>query len=583
MQSEKNDLCISQKKNNAFAPVLVFAYNRPDHLIRTLDSLAQNDHAKDTELYIFSDGAAKESDQEAVSRVRKIIDSFRGFKRINRVFRDSNFGLADNIIDGVSTVLQSFCQAIILEDDMVSSRYFLSYMNQGLRLYENEARVAGIHGYIYPRCPGLPRSFFLRGADCWGWATWRRAWDHFEPDGKKLLEEIKAGNLEDEFNFGGAFDYTGMLQDWVKGRNNSWAVRWYASAFLKDMLTLYPGVSLIRNIGLDGSGEHCAATDSLDVRLQDHRITLEKIEAVEDGQARKIVARGLLKSRSRLQAFKRRLSGMSRQISLRSAAKAILPPVIPAAFRSYRNRGYGCSGDYSSWQDAAKLADGYDAGGILKEVYQSARKVRDHEGIYERDGVLFDQIQYSWPLLSGILLAASQKKSLQVIDFGGSLGTTYYQNKKFLDKIQLGSWNIIEQSNFVELGRREFSSPQLHFYDSMEACLAEVVPDLLILSSVLQYVENYEELLAPMLARTPPDYILVDRTPFSTEDRNIITVQKVRPEIYQGSYVCRLLSESGLKVFMRACGYQCLESFVSLSDTRKYRELGFIFEKLGGC
>ena len=158
---------------------------------------------------------------------------------------------------------------------MVCSPYFLQYMNKSLEFYKDTEKVASIHAYSYPCETPLPETFFLRGADCWGWATWERAWQNFEADGKILLEKIKDNKLESEFNFNDSADYLKMLENQIAGSNNSWAIRWYASAFLKNMLTLYPGISMVQNIGCDDTGTHCDDTDEYKVILADRELDID--------------------------------------------------------------------------------------------------------------------------------------------------------------------------------------------------------------------------------------------------------------------------------------------------------------------
>ncbi len=150
-------------------------------------------------------------------------------------------------------------------------------MDDGLNLYQNEESVASIHGYAFPIKEPMPETYFLRGADCWGWATWKRAWDKFEPDGKKLQQLLRQKNLEKAFDFNGTQPNIQMLKDQIAGKNNSWAIRWNASAFVNNMLTLYPGKSLVQNIGLDNSGQHCAVTDIFDVNLSETPIAIKPI------------------------------------------------------------------------------------------------------------------------------------------------------------------------------------------------------------------------------------------------------------------------------------------------------------------
>lgn len=243
------------------APIALFVYNRPEHTKKVLEALVKNDLAPLSELYVFSDGPKRPLDATAVAAVRSVLTSIAGFKFVRVISRDSNYGLARSITQGVGELVAKHGRIIVLEDDLVTSRYFLQYMNEALELYEHDERVVSVHGYVYPTKEQLPETFFMRGADCWGWATWQRGWDIFQSDGTKLLAELEAKKLTKAFDLGGVYPYTYMLKSQIRGFNRSWAILWYASAFLSGKLTLYPGRSLVRNIGFDKSGTHTGVTD----------------------------------------------------------------------------------------------------------------------------------------------------------------------------------------------------------------------------------------------------------------------------------------------------------------------------------
>jgi hypothetical protein len=173
----------------------------------------------------------------------------------------------------------------VLEDDMLTSKYFLTFMNSALDYYINDYRVISIHGYVYPTHANLPEAFFLKGADCWGWATWKRGWGLFNPDGLSLLNELKHKKLIKEFDFNGSYKYSKMLEENIAGKNNSWAIRWHASAFLANKLTLYPGRSLVKNIGNDGSGTHCGSSNDLDAHLSDKPIHFKCVDVIQSSYA----------------------------------------------------------------------------------------------------------------------------------------------------------------------------------------------------------------------------------------------------------------------------------------------------------
>lgn len=276
-----------------FAPIVLFTHSRLAHTGRAIDSLLRNPEAEASRLIVYSDGVRGPPDASAVRAVRSYLRGISGFNSVQIIQRETNYGLARNIIEGVTEVLAEHRRAIVLEDDLVVSPHFLRFMNDALDLYVDVPQVASIHGYCYPVAEPLPETFFLRGADCWGWATWSRAWAHFEPDGGRLLTQLRTRELTREFDLDGAYPFTRMLEDQVAGRNNSWAIRWHASCFLKDLLTLYPGRSLVENTGNDASGTHCASTDDFSLTAATSPLHVERIEPVPSTQARRAFARFL--------------------------------------------------------------------------------------------------------------------------------------------------------------------------------------------------------------------------------------------------------------------------------------------------
>ena len=277
------------------APIVLFVYNRPDHTKQTIEALQKNELAKDSELFIYSDAAKIETAQQKVNKVREYIKSVDGFKKITIIEREKNWGLANSIIDGVTKIVNEYGKIIVLEDDLVTSPYFLKFMNEALEMYKDESKVASIHGYVYP-IDGLPETFFIRGADCWGWATWKNKWSIFERVGQKLLDELKSKNLQKEADFNGSYSYTTMLKGQICGENNSWAVRWYMSAFLRNMLTLYPGQSYVQNIGFDQQGTHCGESDIFNINLNT-KFVFNKIKVNENLEERKKIELFLKKTK----------------------------------------------------------------------------------------------------------------------------------------------------------------------------------------------------------------------------------------------------------------------------------------------
>lgn len=267
------------------APIVLFVYNRPWHTQQTVEALQKNELSIQSELFIYADAPKNENAADKVKEVREYIKKIDGFKKITIIERETNWGLANSIIDGVTKIVNEYGKIIVLEDDLVTSPYFLKFMNEALNMYKNEPKVASVHSYIYP-IEGLPETFFIRGADCWGWATWRDRWSIFETDGQKLLDKLKKRKLQKEADFDNSYGFTQMLKDQINGKNNSWAIRWYISAFLKDMLTLYPGQSYIQNIGFDSKGTHCTTESNVFKVTLNNQFLAHKIDPIESKEAR---------------------------------------------------------------------------------------------------------------------------------------------------------------------------------------------------------------------------------------------------------------------------------------------------------
>lgn len=272
------------------APIVLIAYKRPDLTQQVLESLALNPEAAASELYVFADGPkenASAADQEQIAATRRVIRSKDWCGTVHIAERVQNYGLAKSVITAVTEVVEKHGRVIVIEDDLVLSPYFLQYMNEALDLYEEDPQVASIHGYVYPLQASLPETFFIRGADCWGWATWSRAWKQFEPDGQKLYDGLRLKGEGRAFDFNNTYGFMKMLRKQISGKNDSWAIRWNASAFLKNMVTLYPSRSLVQNIGTDASGTHMDEADAphFQVNLATSPVRLKKIPIIASEQA----------------------------------------------------------------------------------------------------------------------------------------------------------------------------------------------------------------------------------------------------------------------------------------------------------
>lgn len=231
---------------------------------------------------------------------------------------------------------------------------------------------------------------------------------------------------------------------------------------------------------------------------------------------------------------------------IKETIKAITPPLIISAIRGVKNQGKTneiFSGNYRNWQEAKKQCTGYENERILQKCRDALLKVKNGEAVYERDSVLFDEIQYSWPLLASLQkIAIDNHGELTVLDFGGSLGSSYFQNKQFLNGLERFHWCIVEQPHFVKAGKNEFEDEHLKFYETIEACLRVQKPDVLLLSSVLQYLSDPYKTIREFISLGVP-CIIIDRTGFTKREGGMLSVQNIPPEIYEANYPAWFFNE----------------------------------------
>lgn len=278
--------------NTTYAPILLFTYNRPAHTRRLVESLLQNAEAAHSHLFVYSDAPRDGQAEAAVGEVRRYLRGLRGFGHVELIERRENWGLARNIMEGVSEQVNRFGRVIVLEDDLVVAPYFLRFMNDALEAYRDEPRVGHIQACDFTGDASLPDTFLILWTGSWGWGTWKRAWQLFNPDGRALLGQLEERGLTRRFDFNGAYRYTRMLRRQVEGKNNSWAIRWNASLFLAGVLSLNVGRSLVLNDGFDGSGTHCGGGNLYRSTLWQQPLPVVPIgDIVENEEARRCYER----------------------------------------------------------------------------------------------------------------------------------------------------------------------------------------------------------------------------------------------------------------------------------------------------
>lgn len=243
------------------APVILFTYNRPEHTRNTIKALAANELADETDLYVFSDAAKKEADAGKVQEIRDYVNTVTGFKQVTLVARKENYGLAKNVIEGATEIVNRYGKVIVLEDDLITNPFFLRFMNDGLDRYQGERRVTGVTGYSFldDRSDYEKESYLcgLTGTS-WSWATWADRWADFDAEAKGWERLAADAAYRKRFNYDNTYNFYQILKSQQQdAKTNSWAIRWYYTTFLQDGLILAPAKSLVGNDGWDGSGVHC--------------------------------------------------------------------------------------------------------------------------------------------------------------------------------------------------------------------------------------------------------------------------------------------------------------------------------------
>lgn len=279
------------------APIALFVYNRLEHTKKTVDALKKNVLANQSVLYIFSDGPKTEEQVGKVEKVREYIKSISGFKRIYIYEKEENKGLAESIIDGVTQVLSENDSVIVMEDDLITSKFFLKYMNDALNKYEKNKKVYSITGYSHldryqTIKRHIPETYFLRLFCSWSWATWKDRWKDFDEYATGWENVITDKKMSKDFDLDNTFDMSHMLiNQMTNSEYNSWAIRWAWSIYKKEGVTLFPRDGLCDNIGFDGTGVHCGTNNNWkQSKLEDYIVTSFPAKSTESRYVRKKLA-----------------------------------------------------------------------------------------------------------------------------------------------------------------------------------------------------------------------------------------------------------------------------------------------------
>ncbi|WP_221032515.1 methyltransferase, TIGR04325 family [Actomonas aquatica] len=503
-------------------PVVLFAYARPKHLERVLSCLRENEVPL---ILAFADGAKStdSSESEDVTAVRRLLRAV-DWTELKLIERDNNMGLGPNVLDGVTRAAAEYDAFVVWEDDLICVPGTYAWLCAALERYADNPSVMSVTAWNHPRVTPehvAEGSYFDRRAECWVWGTYARAW-------AGMPNEVAEAKMQAARQMGwGSSDYGADLPIMARDEavKRTWASRWLYHHLQHNGLCLRPTRSFVEHIGFDESATNAAAAtawrnDSLPPNAE---LPTQWPEVAEHPDCRRLWQKACPRE-TWTQKWRRRL-------------RARMPAAWVETIR--RRRGVaGFYGDYSDYPAARAASSGYATDAIRQRVVAASRAVRDGAAAWERDTVLFDHPAVNQPLLAALQrAAASRRGTLRVVDFGGALGSVWWQHRRELTELGEVTWHVVEQETLAEIGKQEFSNESLHFYSSLAACCAEATPDVVLMSAVLAYLPDPYEALA-CVARSGTEWVILDRCGFTRGGGDRLTVQQVPREIYRASYPC---------------------------------------------
>ncbi len=545
---------------NETIPVVLFAYARPAHLARALACMKENGVPL---IEAFADGAKGAADADAVAEVRAMLRAV-DWCEVRLTERQENWGLGKNVLAGVSEVATRHGAWVGWEDDLIAVPGTYAWVCAALRRFENEPRVMSVTAWTHPRVTPAEVGagpYFDARAECWVWGTWARSWRGMAEETalEKMAAAVKRGVAADAY---GA-DLPAMARE--EERKNIWAVRWLYHHLARGGLCVRPPWSMVEHIGFDAGATNAGGAGAwANPPLRGGpAVPVQWPEVREQAECRALwqAAGGTAPA------------GVGAR--LRRALRRVIPAAVlePVQQRFFRVRW---EGDYADWSVAQAAGAGYGAKNILEKVTTAMRLLRDGRAGYERDGVVFHGPPPWWPGLAVLREAtAARGGQLTVLDFGGSLGSGYFQARTQLGA-QVVRWRVVEQPEFVAAGRREFQNGELEFYTSIREACAAGMPDVVLLASVLPYVPSPLEVFGELL-EIGAGWLLVERSGFTTRGGTRLTMQHVPRSIYRASYPCWFLDRAAF-LQRAAVHYRVVADFreeIAVPEGLEFRSVHF--------
>lgn len=567
-------------KNPDIIPVVLFAYARPAHLRRVLACLRKE---RVPLIHVFADGAKGADDAENVAHVRRMLHEI-GWSDVRVVERERNMGLGANVLAGVGEVSARYEAFVVWEDDLVCVRGTYAWICAALRRYAGDERVRSVTAWTHPSVTPTAVAnapYFDGRAECWVWGAYARSWPGMERTALDKIEVLRRrGEAADSY---GA-DLPRMAE--MERRRNIWAVRWLYHHLEEGGLCLRPPWSMVEHIGFDPQATNAAGADrwANPVMRAAPPIPVEwpapgeNPECRARWQAANPPESWPMRVKFKVTTVRRRLLGCARV-----AVRGVVPENLRCRLRS-RWGWKWFRGDYATWEAARAASGGYGDGAILERVLKATQAVQHGIAEFERDGVLFYEPERDEPLLRALEeVRRATGGSLRVLDFGGSLGSTFWRLRNWLPA-ELG-WDVVEQAGFVEAGKKYLAEDPLRFFTTVVEAEGAGAHDVLLCSCVLQYLEKPEGILAEWRELRVP-YLLLYNLPLHAVGPTRLRVQHVPPSIYSASYPVWFFNRGEFLALVQA-DWELVDEFPSEAvwpvDGGMYPSTGLLLKRKGGA
>lgn len=565
-------------------PVVLFAYARPAHLQRVLECLRVD---RVPLLYVFADAASTPAVAGRVAETRALLHAI-DWCEVRLVERRQNFGLGRSVISGVSEVAARHDAFIVWEDDLVCVRGTYDWVCAALREFADEPRVMSVTPWTHPRTTPADigdSPYFDGRAESWVWGSWRRSWRGMaEEDALSKLCSARERGVAPE-----AYGHDLPLMAQQELRKNIWAVRWIYHHLQHGGLCLRPPHSMVEHIGFDAQATHAASAQRwANLPLQPApAIPAVWPAAIEHPAVCELWRLSQPCAPWTTHALSRVLDVLAPG-ARGAGAKRIAKRLVPARLRKLGRRWFGWrwfEGNFANWQTARALCDGYDDAAIVERVVGATRQVRAGLAAFERDGLLFSTPSPEPGLIAAFRTVASRTDhALRVLDFGGSLGTTYWRHHATWKDLGIARWDVVEQQKFVAAGRAEAEDGTLHFFESVAAANKASGHDVILASGCLQYLENPRATVGAWI-QEGWTWILLNNLPLHDARADRLAIQRVPPDLYRASYPVWFFNRDGfLKLFGDA--YEVAAEFSSEAvwpvGWKEYRSTGLLLRKRNG-